>query len=257
MGDAHVTGGGMLFSQEILHEIAGAIGVALYLCSYAALQAGWIRGNGYLYAGLNMAAAGLVLVSLAANWNLSAAVIQISWITISVVGITRVWLLTRALRFTPEEEGLIASRFATMRRIDARRLLDRGVWHDGAAGTGLTGEGEPVTHLVWLADGGADVIVGGQKITEIGGGEFIGELASLHRGPASATVVLNRPTRYFAIPSEAMQALIRNNPDLRAQLEFAFAGNIRSKLIATNARLEAVLKARDGASPGVDRPTAG
>lgn len=234
----------MLFSQEVLHEVAGAIGVALYLGSYAALQAGWIRGNGYLYAGLNMTAASLVLVSLAANWNLSAAIIQISWITISVVGISRVWLLTRALRFTPEEEALVRTRLATMRRIDARRLLDRGQWREGDAGTVLTTEGAPVGQLAWIALGGADVIVAGRRIIEVGAGEFIGELASLDKGPASATVVLNTPTRYFTIASEAMQALIRNNPDLRAQLEFALAGNIRSKLIATNARLQTVIGTR-------------
>ena len=50
-------------------DLAGIAGVAFYLGSYFALQAGFIRGSGYLYAVLNLAASSLVLVSLFNSFN--------------------------------------------------------------------------------------------------------------------------------------------------------------------------------------------
>ena len=60
-------------------DIAGIFGVGFYLGSYASLQLGFLKGDGYAYAILNALAAGLVLLSLKEAFNLSSAVIQVSW----------------------------------------------------------------------------------------------------------------------------------------------------------------------------------
>ncbi|MCR9127594.1 MAG: cyclic nucleotide-binding domain-containing protein [Rhodobacteraceae bacterium] len=224
-----------------LFEISGLLGVALYLFSYAALQSGILKGASYTYALLNMLAAALVLLSLTREWNLSSALIQISWITISVVGLTRVWLLTMALRFSEEEAELVARRFPTMRRLDARRLLNKGVWRDLDEGDVLLEHHQPVETLSYLYKGGADIEIGYNVIAEVGDGEFLGEMACLAKGPASATVRINQPSRVFSIASDDLRRMIRRNPDLGSHLEFAFAGNIRAKLIATNALLDQAL----------------
>ena len=36
-------------------------------------------------------------------------------------------------------------------------MIDQGLWIDARAGDVLAREGEPVTHLHWIADGGAEV----------------------------------------------------------------------------------------------------
>ena len=69
----------------VMSDVAGVSGVALYLGAYAALQLGFLRGRGLVYPALNFLAAGLVLISLATDWNAYAATIQISWIVISLV----------------------------------------------------------------------------------------------------------------------------------------------------------------------------
>ncbi|MEP2533314.1 cyclic nucleotide-binding domain-containing protein [Shimia sp.] len=228
-------------SQTLIFEIAGLIGVGFYLGSYALLQAGVLKGNGYAYAGLNLAAASLVLVSLFNGWNLWSAIIQASWITISIIGMTRVWLLTQGLRFSPEEEELRQRHFAHMRRLDVKRLFRAGDWREGQPGDPLTEENRPVAQLSYVAKGGVDIVVAGNVIAAVGAGEFIGEMAVLARGPASATVAINQPSRYFAITSEALQKLIRHNGEIAAHLEAAFSHSVRAKLIATNARLEQAL----------------
>ncbi|WP_106607989.1 cyclic nucleotide-binding domain-containing protein [Shimia abyssi] len=91
-----------------------------------------------------------------------------------------------------------------------------------------------------------NIVVGGNVIAELGSGEFIGEMACLAKGPASATVEINQPSRYFSISSDALNGLIRKNAEIEAHLEAAFAHAVRAKLVATNARLQAALQGRTG-----------
>lgn len=77
-------------SGQIL-EVVGVAGFLFYMLSYALLQLGKISGQCYTYTLLNMLAASLVLVSLFNQFNLASALIQISWIAISIVGVFRLW----------------------------------------------------------------------------------------------------------------------------------------------------------------------
>ena len=227
-----------------LYQLAGFAGVAFYLGSYGLLQLGLVRGNGYPYALMNLAGASLVLVSLFASWNLFSAIILISWITLSILGIARVWVLTRGLRFREEEQALLDAHFPTLRRFDARKLLRAGSWVDCATGKTLTVQDAPVTQLSYLHTGSADIEIGGQVIAQVGPGGFIGEMGCMTSAPASATVRVNAPARIFALSSDALRRLVKRNPDLGPHLDFAFSGNTRAKLMATNALLQQSLNAR-------------
>ena len=78
------------------HEYVGLIGVVLCLLAYFGLQAGRLRGDGLLFQLTNIAGAGGIAVSLLYDFNLSAMVIEIAWIAISVYGIVRAAKLRRA-----------------------------------------------------------------------------------------------------------------------------------------------------------------
>jgi predicted tellurium resistance membrane protein TerC len=84
---------------------AGLAGVVLYLGSYALLQSGILRGSSYTYAILNLCAASLVLLSLTVAFNLSSAIIQASWVVISVLGIARLIWINRRMRVTDGLRG--------------------------------------------------------------------------------------------------------------------------------------------------------
>ena len=221
-----------------IYQLAGIAGVVFYLAAYGLLQLGGVRGNGYPYALMNLIGASLVLVSLFSSWNLFSAIIQVSWITLSVLGMARVWLMTQGLRFNGAEQTLLDGHFPTLRRLDARKLLNAGAWVDCAAGQTLTVQDAPVTQLSYLHDGGVDIEIGGQVIAQVGPGGFIGEMGCLASAPASATVRTNTSTRIFAVTSDALRRLVKRNPDLGPHLEFAFSGNTRAKLLATNALLQ-------------------
>jgi len=76
-------------NELLIFDAAGLLGAIFYLCSYGALQFGWLDGNSLRYSVLNGIAAALVLLSLYKSFNLASALIQIMWITVSVVGICR------------------------------------------------------------------------------------------------------------------------------------------------------------------------
>jgi hypothetical protein len=110
----------------LIYELAGLGGVFLYVGSYGALQLGFLNGHGYAYASINLIAASCVLTSLAKAFNLWSALIEISWITISVVGMVRFYYLMHRIRFTPEEQAVVRDVLSSAPKIKARRFLDLG-----------------------------------------------------------------------------------------------------------------------------------
>ena len=220
-----------------IYEIAGIAGVAVYLGSYAALQLGKLHGQGYAYAGLNTLAASLVLVSLIKSFNLSSAMIQVSWITISVVGIGRHYILTHMSRFSNEEHAFLKAVLPELDKVRARKLLDLGFWVSGETNTVLTELDIPVPYLIYIESGGADVYIKGTVVAAADRGALIGEITAPSGEPATATVVLNQPSRYLSIPVRKLRSLMAKDPVLQAQLEKCLSKEVRRKLIhQTNLR---------------------
>lgn len=81
------------FLGMTVFEILGLAGVVFYLGSYAALQMDVIDGKGFAYPVLNFLAASCVLFSLFENFNMPSLLIQISWIAISLYGISKLALM--------------------------------------------------------------------------------------------------------------------------------------------------------------------
>ena len=225
--------------SDWVFEAAGLFGVFTYLGSYALLQLGFVRGSGYAYATMNILAAVLVLISLAESFNLSSALIQVSWILLSAIGMIRFYYLHHTIRFSAEEKPLVASKLPHATRIAARRFLDAGHWHDGSAGEVLMREGEVYAKLIDLGEGRADVLLGQQIVGECLPDAFLGELTVLTGGAATATVALASPSRYFEIGASALERLMGSDDGFRIIMEGALAGDAGRKLIAANLRIAA------------------
>lgn len=218
---------------------AGLVGVVIYIGAYGALQLGMLRGNGYAYALANLVASGLVLLSLAAAFNLSSAIIQIVWIVISLFGLARIYWLERRARISNEGQAFIARKFPTMSRAMSHSLLSAGSWHEAEAGTRLATEGERLGALIYLARGSADIAVDREVIARCGAGSFIGEISCFDGEPANATATLATPARYFRISTEALNCLCARDFELRHLMQKALSTDIGQKLNVTNMRLRA------------------
>jgi hypothetical protein len=69
------------------HDLAGNLGVATILGAYLLLQMQRIDARGPAYSLLNALGAGLVTVSLLVDFNLSALVLEVAWLAISLYGL--------------------------------------------------------------------------------------------------------------------------------------------------------------------------
>lgn len=77
---------------EFLASIAnyvGLFGVGLCLLAYYLITSGKIKSNSLVFQLLNFFGAGLLLFSLCFHWNLASVIIQIAWMTISVIGMVK------------------------------------------------------------------------------------------------------------------------------------------------------------------------
>lgn len=71
------------------YDGVGLLGSAIVVGSYFLLQSGRLSGTGLLYQLLNIAGSACILVSLAGGFNVSVALLQCTWIAISVYGVVR------------------------------------------------------------------------------------------------------------------------------------------------------------------------
>ena len=78
-------------------DLIGNIGVVLLVTTYLMLQLNKLSSDGLAYSLLNAVGAAFIVVSLLVDFNLSALVIEVFWVLISLLGIYRYFRL-KALR---------------------------------------------------------------------------------------------------------------------------------------------------------------
>lgn len=74
-----------------LFDAIGLVGTGLILLAYALPQLGRLKQDDLAYLLINIAGATLVLISLLDKFNLSAFLLEVAWITISLYGIYGWW----------------------------------------------------------------------------------------------------------------------------------------------------------------------
>ena len=87
-----------------LPDLAGLVGVVLIAAAYVALQAGRIDLLAPAFSAINAAGAALVLVSLAFEFNLAAALIEGFWFATSLWGFARSISRRQAAHVSPRDQ---------------------------------------------------------------------------------------------------------------------------------------------------------
>ena len=75
-----------------LYDIAGLVGVAAILVGYALATTGRLDPKGAPSLAVNFVGASLILLSLTAKFNLSAAIVEAAWALIALIGLIRLAL---------------------------------------------------------------------------------------------------------------------------------------------------------------------
>lgn len=78
----------MMLGYE-LHDLIGNLGVLCILTTYLLLQLERIVATSVLYSVLNALGSGMIVYSLLFEFNLSAFIVELAWLVISVFGLTR------------------------------------------------------------------------------------------------------------------------------------------------------------------------
>lgn len=178
------------------------------------------------------------LVAITYDWVWLKDPVGVFWETllvlVNIVQLSITWHMNRSARFTPEEQVFMDGHLPNLSQAQRRKLLNQGIWISGEDGTELTREGEPVSHLTYLASGQALVVSGEHPVAVCEPGAFIGEMTALHGEPANGTVRLLQPSRYWAIEAQRLRELVSKDPETGTALESSFARNMRDKLVRSN-----------------------
>ena len=71
------------------HDLLGNIGVVMVLVLYFLLQSERMQATSRVFSAANALGAGLIIVSLLQQFNLSAFVVEFAWLLISLYGLAR------------------------------------------------------------------------------------------------------------------------------------------------------------------------
>lgn len=217
--------------------VIGIIGVVFYIGAYIALQLGLIRGDGYLFPSLNLIASGSILISQSVNFNPFATFIESSWVTISCVGIARIWFVKRFVNLSPEEQQVASILVPKSKKDRAKRLLRIGRFVDASDGSRIADEGLPLRDLALLVRGHCRIEHGGKTVAILRDGALVGELTYATGAPATASVIVGEPSRLFLVNCVELRSFLAKNSDLALELESAITGDLRTKLAETTRRL--------------------
>jgi len=88
--------------SHLLADIIGLTGVICIVVSYLLIQIGYLQTQSIRYSLYNGIGAFFVLISLLYNFNLSAFIVELFWLLISLFGIIRYFQKTIGLKSSKE-----------------------------------------------------------------------------------------------------------------------------------------------------------
>ena len=86
-------------------DIIGMTGVSLVLSAYGLLNINKMSSDSLIYQLMNLIGSILLLISLCFNFNLSSVIIEVVWITFSIIGIIRVMRSRHTKIFISEDSS--------------------------------------------------------------------------------------------------------------------------------------------------------
>jgi CRP/FNR family transcriptional regulator, cyclic AMP receptor protein len=90
-------------------------------------------------------------------------------------------------------------------------------------GKELTTQGKSAREFFVLLEGSVDVTKDGQRINQLGDGDFFGEIALVSRSPRTATVTATAPIRALVITDRAFRRLLEGSPEIQLKVLEALA----------------------------------
>lgn len=97
-----------------------------------------------------------------------------------------------------------------------------------AEGQVLTTEGTPGQECFVIAEGKANVTIGGQPVGTVGPGDCVGEMSLLDGGPRTATVTAASPISAYVMSSREFRSLLNLSPTITRKVATTLAQRLRA-----------------------------
>ena len=97
-------------------------------------------------------------------------------------------------------------------------------------GKELTTQGKSAREFFVLLEGSADVTKDGQRINQLGDGDFFGEIALVSRSPRTATVTATSPVRTLVITDRSFRRLLEESPQIQLKVLEALAERLAPEI---------------------------
>ena len=105
---------------------------------------------------------------------------------------------------------------------DARRVVAQHADEiDVDEGTNLVRQGEFAYEFFVIESGGAEVLRDGERIAELGPGDFLGEMGIVGKIVRNATVTTISPSEVIVMTEQAFRSMSHSNPDIASRIQDA------------------------------------
>jgi voltage-gated potassium channel len=96
------------------------------------------------------------------------------------------------------------------------------------AGRTIVRQGQFGRELYVIVEGKASVTQNGRKLTDLGPGDFFGEMALLSRAPRSATVTVETDSRLLVLGPQRFRTIMEEQPEIARAVMSAMAERLRN-----------------------------
>ncbi|HEV8392518.1 MAG TPA: cyclic nucleotide-binding domain-containing protein [Dongiaceae bacterium] len=213
-----------------LGDAAGHVSYLIIAISYWLTNIYWLRITAVV--GLCFEVAYFVIVS--GNTLYTGIGWDAIFIAINLLHLARLTRERLRMRLASDDRDLLRASFEGLDDSQIGMLLNSASWHKMPSGEQLTVEGMPVPALMLIAAGQVSVAVGDAIVARMGPGSFIGEMAFLTGGSASATVTATHPTRVMKIEQSRLKTLLVIDNQIAAVLHRLLGADLAQKLRARN-----------------------
>jgi hypothetical protein len=199
----------------------------LYLLSYLVKDILWLRLLSICGGGLLM-----VVYVVSVPPMLTPLAWAVVFASINAYQIYRLILERRPVRLEQEAQRLYQLVFRSLTPREFVKLLSIARWDSASASARLVERGMHLDRMMVIVAGSTSVQVDGKTVTQLGPGQFIGEMSFITGEPPSADVVATEDTRVVSWPKAELTKFLSNNQPLRAAMQLVIGTDLVAKLRA-------------------------
>lgn len=156
-------------------------------------------------------------------WASSFMALNLFWIVLLLIE-------RRPVTLSPEQQHLHRLVFRTLSPREMLQLLKFAQWEDKAKGEIVAAEDQEQNRLSVIVSGRAEVRMHDRRVSEIGAGQFAGNISFVTQEVAPIFIVALEPVRQVSWPKDELRKFLKGRIELTAALELVLAFDLGVEL---------------------------